>query len=191
MVTFTRNSGYKSSWKGVNYSPEDDNAKIYWFPSLAHNVWTIQENFDDFNESNDFKDSKSYFDKFGALKRLLGPFYKNVGDFPKNVGLFPKNVGLFLRNLRRFFFYLLVFFVLELRWNNPLVWRLWKQKVQNPCNVRAWYAHDAHARSRTREVQLIFLLALPTRLCRFSSSLATIMQILAMNFTTARMYYIF
>ncbi len=90
---------------------------------------------------------QSYFDKFEALKRLLGPFYKNVGDFPKNVGLFPKNDGLFLRNLRRFFFYLLVFFVLELRWNNPLVWRLWKQKVQNPCNVRAWYAH-ARARNQ-------------------------------------------
>jgi len=52
---------------------------------------------------------KSYFDKFGALKRLLGPFYKNVGDFLKNVGPFPKNVGHFLKNLRRFFFYLLVF----------------------------------------------------------------------------------
>ena len=31
---------------------------------------------------------QSYFDKFEALKRLLGPFFKNVGDFPKNVGLF-------------------------------------------------------------------------------------------------------
>ena len=40
---------------------------------------------------------QSYFDKFGALRRLLGPFFKNVGDFPKNVGDFPKNVGLFLR----------------------------------------------------------------------------------------------
>ena len=90
---------------------------------------------------------QGYFDKFGALKRLLGPFFKNIGPFPKNVGDFPKNDGLFLRNLRRFFFYLLVFFVLELRWNNPLVWRLWKQKVQNPCNVRAWYAH-ARARNQ-------------------------------------------
>ena len=91
------------------------------------------------------KTPQSYFDKFGALKRLLGTFFKNVGDFPKNDGLFPKNVGLFLRNLPRFLFYILVFFVLELWWNNPLVWRLWKQKVQNPCNVRAWYALT-HAR---------------------------------------------
>ena len=93
---------------------------------------------------------QGYFDKFGALKRILGPFFKNVGDFPKNVGLFPKNVGLFLRNLRRFFFYLPVFFVLELRWNNPLVWRLWKQEVQNPCNVRAWYA-PTHTHERTSQ----------------------------------------
>ena len=77
---------------------------------------------------------QSYFDKFEALKRLLGPFFKNVGDFPKNVGLF-------LRKSPTFFLLSPCFFVLELRWNNPLVWRLWKQKVQNPCNVRAWYAH--------------------------------------------------
>ena len=56
------------------------------------------------------KTPQSYFDKFGALKRLLGPFYKNVGDFLKNVGLFPKNVGLFLRILPRFLFYLPRFF---------------------------------------------------------------------------------
>ena len=63
------------------------------------------------------KTPQSYFDKFGALKRLLGPFYKNVGDFlknvgpfPKNVGPFPKNVGLFLRILPRFLFYLPRFF---------------------------------------------------------------------------------
>ena len=84
---------------------------------------------------------QSYFDKFEALKRLLGPFFKNIGPFPKNVGLFPKNVGLFLRKSPTFFVLSPCFFVLELRWNNPLVWRLWKQKVQNPCNVRAWYAH--------------------------------------------------
>ena len=49
------------------------------------------------------KTPQSYFDKFGALKRLLGPFFKNVGPFPKNVGLF-------LRNLPRFFFFLPRFF---------------------------------------------------------------------------------
>ena len=127
MVTTARNSGKKNLVKGKNRSPKEEDVKIYWFPSLAHKVWTNGENFDDFNDFDDCN-------KMGGIKRILGPFYKNVGDFPKNVGLF-------LRNLRRFFFYLLVFFVLELRWNNPLVWRLWKQKVQNPCNVRAWYAH--------------------------------------------------
>ena len=64
---------------------------------------------------------QSYFDKFGAIKRLLRPFFKNIGPFPKNVGDFLKNVGLFpkkdghfLRNLPRFFFYLLVFFRLRI-----------------------------------------------------------------------------
>ncbi len=58
--------------------------------------------------------SKSYFDKFGALKRLLGPFFKNIGPFPKNMGDFPKNDGHFLRSLPRFFFYFLVFFRLRI-----------------------------------------------------------------------------
>ena len=60
---------------------------------------------------------QSYFDKFGALRRLLGPFFKNIGPFPKyvrdflkNVGLFPKNDGHFLRILQRFLFYLPRFF---------------------------------------------------------------------------------
>jgi len=56
------------------------------------------------------KTPQSYFDKFGALRRLLALFFKNIGPFPKNVGVFPKNVGLFLRNLPRFFFYLPRFF---------------------------------------------------------------------------------
>ena len=43
------------------------------------------------------KTPQSYFDKFGALRRLLALFFKNIGPFPKNVGDFPKNVGLFLR----------------------------------------------------------------------------------------------
>ena len=60
------------------------------------------------------KTPQSYFDKFGALRRLLALFFKNIGPFPKNVGDFPKNVGLFLRNLPRFFFYLLVFFRLRI-----------------------------------------------------------------------------
>ena len=184
MRFITRNSTLKLLLKGAKSPSKDEDVKIYWFPSLVHNVWTIRENFNDFRDFDDSKDSKSYFYKFGAIKRILWPFFKNVGDFPKNVGLF-------LRNLPRFLFYLPRLFLLKLRRNNPLVWRLWKQKVRNPCNVCAWCAHDAHACSRTREVQLIFLLALPTRLCRFSSSLATIMQILAMNFTTASMYYIF
>ena len=49
------------------------------------------------------KTPQSYFDKFGALKRLLGPFFKNVGDFLKNVGDFPKNVGHFPKNVGVFF----------------------------------------------------------------------------------------
>ena len=53
------------------------------------------------------KTPQSYFDKFGAIKRILGPF-------PKNVGLFPKNDGHFLRSLPRFFFYFLVFFRLRI-----------------------------------------------------------------------------
>ena len=121
MRATTQNSRQKILLEGAKSPSKDESVKIYWFPSLAHKVWTIQEKFNDFNESNDFndfddskdfddfKDSKSYFDKFGALKRLLGPFFKNVGDFLKNVGPFPKNVGHFLKNLRRFFFYLLVF----------------------------------------------------------------------------------
>ena len=130
MVNLTRNLRQELLLEGAKSPPKDEGVKIYWFPSLAHKVWTIQEKFNDFNESNDFndfnesndfndfddskdfddfKDSKSYFDKFGALKRLLGPFFKNVGDFLKNVGDFPKNVGLFLRNLPRFLFYILVF----------------------------------------------------------------------------------
>ena len=60
------------------------------------------------------KTPQSYFDKFGALRRLLALFFKNVGDFLKNVGLFPKKDGHFLRSLPRFLFYILVFFVLEL-----------------------------------------------------------------------------
>ena len=39
------------------------------------------------------KTPQSYFDKFGALRRLLALFFKNIGPFPKNVGDFPKNVG--------------------------------------------------------------------------------------------------
>ena len=62
---------------------------------------------------------QSYFDKFGALRRLLGTFFKNVGDFLKNVGPFPKNVGLFLRNLPRFFFYLPRFFSPKIAMQQP------------------------------------------------------------------------
>ena len=116
MQSITQNSTLKLLLKGAKSPSKDESVKIYWFPSLAHKVWTIREKFNDFKESNDFKDfddskdSKSDFYKFGALKRLLGPFYKNVGDFLKNVGLFPKNDGHFLRNLPRFFFYLPRFF---------------------------------------------------------------------------------
>ena len=44
------------------------------------------------------KTPQSYFDKFGALRRLLALFFKNIGPFPKNVGDFLKNVGDFLEN---------------------------------------------------------------------------------------------
>ena len=91
MRSITRNSTLKLLLKGAKSPSKDEDVKIYWFPSLAHKVWTIRENFNDFNDFKDFddsKDSKSDFYKFWALKRLLGPFFKNVGDFPKNVGLF-------------------------------------------------------------------------------------------------------
>ena len=64
---------------------------------------------------------QSYFDKFGALKRILGPFPKNVGDFLKNVGLFPKNVGLFLRKSPTFFLL------------SPCFFRLRIATKQSPC----------------------------------------------------------
>ena len=83
------------------------------------------------------KTPQSYFDKFGAIKRILGPFPKNVGDFLKNVRLFPKNDGHFLRSLPRFFFYFLVFFRLRIATKQSPSVKVVKAKSAKSCNVRA------------------------------------------------------
>ena len=65
---------------------------------------------------------------------------KKTRSFSWKCRTFSKKRWTFSEKSPTFFVLSPSFFFLELRWNNPLVWRLWKQKVQNPCNVRAWYA---------------------------------------------------
>ena len=125
MRATTRNSSKKLLLEG-NKSPfKDESAKIYWFPSLAHNFGGFRENFD----------------YRGTIKKNTRNFLQKHWTFSKKRGRFSEKRWTFSKKSPTFFLLSPTFFLLKLWWNNPLVWRLWKQKVQNPCNVRAWNAH--------------------------------------------------
>ena len=155
MRFITRNSTLKLLLKGAKSPSKDEDVKIYWFPSLVHNVWTIGENFNDFKDFkdfDDFKDSAELFRQIRSPKKTSRTFLQKHWTFSKKRGrfsqkrwTFSEKRWTFSKKSPTFFVLYPCFFVLELWWNNPLVWRLWKQKVQNPCNVRAWYALT-HAR---------------------------------------------
>ena len=157
MRFITRNSTLKLLLKGAKSPSKDEDVKIYWFPSLVHNVWTIGENFNDFKDFkdfDDFKDSAELFRQIRSPKKTSRTFLQKHWTFSKKRGrfsqkrwTFSEKRWTFSKKSPTFFVLYPCFFVLELWWNNPLVWRLWKQKVQNPCNVRAWYAH-ARARNQ-------------------------------------------
>ena len=153
MRATTRNSSKKLLLEGDKSPSKDESVKIYSFPSLAHKVWTIRENFNDFNESNDFKDFDDFKDSAELFRQIRSPkktsrtFLQKHWTFSKKRGRFSEKRWTFSKKSPTFFLLSPTFFLLKLRRNNPLVWRLWKQKVQNPCNVRAWYAH-ARARNQ-------------------------------------------
>ena len=97
---------------------------------------------------------QSYFDKFGALRRLLGTFFKNIGPFPKNVGDFLKNVGLFLRNLPRFFFYLPRFFSPKIAMQQPPCVKVVKAKSAKSLLMCARNTRShTHARTSQKDTQ--------------------------------------
>ena len=136
--------------EGAKSPSKDESVKICWFPSLAHKVWTIGENFNDFKDFkdfDDFKDSAELFRQIRSPKKTSRTFLQKHWTFSKKRGRFSQKRWTFSKRSPTFFLLSPTFFLLKLRCNNPFVWRLWKQKFQNPCNVRAWYAH-ARARNQ-------------------------------------------